>query len=193
MKTIRYFFILLFFTVLLAGCTQAPEVSPAISEEIIEEMNFARTQPKQYVTQRLSPLYNENHTDSYLTALDEVVDYMNRMKALPELKSTQGLYKCAKDWVDSSGPAGTVGHDPEISTRFKKYCKYTALGENCSYGYSTAKEIVIALLVDDGVESRGHRQNILSKSFTHAGAAVGTHKKYKTMCCIDFAYGYQEN
>ena len=193
MKTIRYLFILFACTILLAGCAQSPDVSPSISEEIIEEMNFARTQPKQYVTQRLSPLYNEKHTDSYLEALDEVVDYMNRMKALPELTSAQGLYKCAKEWVDISGPSGTVGHDSNISARFKKYCKYTTLGENCSYGYSTAQEIIIALLVDDGVEDRGHRKNILSASFTHAGAAVGNHKKYKTMCCIDFAYGYQEN
>ena len=50
----------------------------------------------------------------------------------------------------------------------------------------------MALLIDDGVEDRGHRKNILKTSFTHAGAAVGTHKKYKTMCCIDFASGYKE-
>ncbi len=192
MKTIKFLFILLFCGLLLAGCAKEPEVSPSISEEIIEEMNFARTQPKQYVTQRLSTLYNEKHTDSYFAALDEVVDQMSRMKAIPELQSAQGLYKCAKDWVDSSGPVGTIGHDPNIAARFQKYCKYTSLGENCSYGYSTAKEIVIALLVDDGVEDRGHRQNILNAAYTHAGAAVGSHKKYKTMCCIDFAYGYKE-
>ncbi|MBO4640463.1 MAG: CAP domain-containing protein [Treponema sp.] len=193
MKTIRYLFILLFCTVLLAGCTQAPEVSPAISEEIIQEINFARTQPKQYVTQRLSIIDTSKKSESYKQALDEVIDQMTRMKnPLPELTMADGLYKCAKEWVDVSGPQGIVGHDTNLGTRFQKYCKYTTVGENCSYGYSTAKEIVAELLIDDGVETRGHRQNILASAFTHAGAAVGSHKKYKTMCCIDFASGYKE-
>ena len=117
---------------------------------------------------------------------------MNRMKALPALETASGLTKCAKEWVNVSGPKGIVGHEKNIATRFKKYCTYATLGENCSYGYPGAVEIVIGLLIDDGVEGRGHRKNILSAAFTHAGAAIGTHKKYKTMCCIDFASHYTE-
>ena len=204
MKTIKFIFILFCSTVLLAGCTKAtdPESSAdttvtsytasEIELAVIDEINYARTKPKDYVTHRLSTRYSANSSESYQEALDEVIDQMNKMTALPELTEADGLGKCATEWVNVSGPKGTVGHDSNISARFRKYCTYNTLGENCSYGYSTAEDIVAALLIDDGVEDRGHRQNILKTSFTHVGVAVGSHKKYKTMCCIDFTYGYQE-
>ena len=204
MKTIKYFLTFVCCIVLLAGCTKPTD--PASSTDttvtnytaseieiaVIEEINFARTNPKDYVTQRLSNRYKSNSSESYKKALDEVIDQMQRMKALPELVEADGLCKCAAEWVNVSGPQGTVGHDSNISARFKKYCTYATLGENCSYGYSTAQDIVAELLIDDGVETRGHRQNILSASFTYVGVAIGNHKKYKTMCCIDFASGYKE-
>ena len=212
MKTIRYFLIfgVLICLAAFVGCAQNADIGPqssdattvteyTLSEEeqaVIDEINFARTQPKKYVTERLSPsvLDVSKKTESYIAALDEVVDRMNRMKTpLPELTKADGLNKCAAEWVKISGPEGYVGHESTISKRFKKYCSYASLGENCSYGYPTAKEIVITLLVDDGVEDRGHRNNILSSYYKNVGVAIGSHKKYKTMCCIDFAYGYQEN
>ena len=211
MKTIKSLFILITLICLVgfAGCTQNVDEPPAsssattissytLSEEeqaVIDEINFARTKPKEYVTYRLSPsvLDVSKKSESYIAALDEVVDRMNRMTSpLPELTQADGLNKCAAEWIKISGPVGYIGHEKTISTRFKKYCSYVSFGENCSYGYPTAKEIVIALLVDDGVEDRGHRNNILSSAYKNVGAAIGSHKKYGTMCCIDFAYGYQE-
>ena len=203
MKTIKYFLI---FGVLicLVGCTKATDpvsstdttvtsyTASDIELAVINEINYARTKPNDYVLNRLSTRYTANATESYKLALDEVIDQMGKMSALPALEEADGLGKCATEWVNVSGPKGTVGHDSNISARFRKYCTYNTLGENCSYGYSTAQDIVAELLIDDGVEDRGHRQNILKTSFTHVGVAVGSHKKYKTMCCIDFTYGYQE-
>jgi uncharacterized protein YkwD len=46
---------------------------------------------------------------------------------------------------------------------------------------------VIGLLVDDGVASRGHRQNLLNPVFKYAGVGCGRHATYKEMCVIDLA------
>ena len=208
MKTIKYLFILttLICLVAFAGCKpnadSVPESSDATTvtsytpsaEElaVISEINYARTDPKDYVTHRLSVIDLSKKSDSYKAALDELVDKMTHMNDLPALTSSLGLTRCAAEWVNISGPEGYVGHDSSIAKRFKKYCSYASLGENCSYGYSTAIDIVVALLIDDGVEDRGHRNNILSSAYKNVGAAIGPHKKYETMCCIDFAYGYQE-
>jgi hypothetical protein len=65
-------------------------------------------------------------------------------------------------------------------------------GENISYGYSDAYKIVMQLLVDDGVSSRGHRKNIMSRDFNVCGIAIASHSQYGAMCVIDYAGGYQE-
>ncbi len=65
-------------------------------------------------------------------------------------------------------------------------------GENLSCGRRGARETVIALIVDDGLRSRKHRHNIFNPSFNYAGAAVGPHAQYRTICSIEFAGGYAE-
>ncbi len=190
----------------LGGCAQNAEPPKSTSTTtitdstptefelaVIDEMNYARTKPKEYVYKRLAAKVDDTKSESsYQIALEEVIDKLNRMTALPALTPSDNLHKCAKEWIVVSGPSGYLGHDENIGARFNKYCRWTTIGENCSYGLDDPKEIVIQLLVDDKVSSRGHRNNILSASFTHAGAAIGNHKKNKTMCCIDFVSGYKE-
>ena len=154
-------------------------------------MNYARTKPQDYVTARLQPLV-ASASGTYRTALEECISEMNAMSALSAYTAADGLYKCAAEWVAQQGATEATGHDSNLSARFSKYCKWSSWGENCSYGYDTPQKIVIGLLIDDGVEGRGHRKNILSATFTHAGASIGSHAKYTTMCCIDFASGYEE-
>ena len=49
-----------------------------------------------------------------------------------------------------------------------------------------AVEIVITLLIDEGVKGEGHRINILNEEFNSVGVAIYPHKTYKTNCVIDF-------
>jgi uncharacterized protein YkwD len=51
--------------------------------------------------------------------------------------------------------------------------------------------IVISLLVDDGVPSRGHRRNLLDKAFKFIGLSLGAHPVYRHMCVMDFAGSYR--
>jgi uncharacterized protein YkwD len=53
--------------------------------------------------------------------------------------------------------------------------------------------VVIALIIDDGLRSRKHRNNIFNPAFNYAGAAFGPHARYRIVCSIDFAAGYVEN
>lgn len=62
-------------------------------------------------------------------------------------------------------------------------------GENIMYGSDTGKDVVISLLIDDGVSNRGHRTNLFNSQWNLAGSYTGPHKTYRTETCIDYAVG----
>ena len=88
-----------------------------------------------------------------------------------------------------------MSHNAGGSTgsRISRYGTFSgSWGENISCGKQSAREIVIALIVDDGLRSRKHRDNIFSTNFSVAGAATGPHAQYRTICSMAFASGYAE-
>lgn len=73
-----------------------------------------------------------------------------------------------------------------MGDRIKRYYTFNAAGENIDFGNNTGVEIILALIVDDGVASRGHRKNIFSKDFNETGCAYGSHKQYTHMCTFNY-------
>ena len=60
-------------------------------------------------------------------------------------------------------------------------------GENLSFHCDDAKEVMIQLIVDDGVTNRGHRENIFNNEFRVIGCFTGDHKDFGSMTAIDYA------
>ncbi|MGI5077245.1 CAP domain-containing protein [Treponema maltophilum] len=184
------FLSLLFMSCPLDGNGQGSALAVKQEREVVEEINFARTQPKEYVKARLQP-YVDAGTAS--KAMKECINEMNGKAPLKPLQVAAGLTLAAREWVALQGPSGYIGHDMNLSDRLRKYCYFWGFpGENISYGYNDAKTIVIALLEDDGVPSRGHRNNILNAGFAYIGVGFGPHKKYGYMCVQDFTGGYKD-
>ena len=59
-------------------------------------------------------------------------------------------------------------------------------GENIDYGKKSPEQVIVALMIDDGVKDRGHRKNIFSKGFKKMGAFTGHHPKYTQSTVIDY-------
>lgn len=161
-----------------------------LEREVVEEINFARTRPQEYVKARFQPYVDAGKASD---AMKECINEMKSMAALKPLQVAAGLTLTAREWVALQGPSGYIGHDNPPWKRFGKYGYYSGWpGENISYGRNDPKEIVITLLEDDGVSSRGHRNNILNAGFAYIGVGFGPHKKYGYMCVQDFTGGYKD-
>ena len=94
-----------------------------------------------------------------------------------------------------TGAKGFVQHESSDGTpvkeRLKKYGKIvTCYGENLSYHCETAMDVLLQLLVDDGVPNRGHRENLFNPDFRCCGVFSGPHKDFDTMAVIDYAAAF---
>lgn len=192
MKLIKklFMFILPF---LFLSCSNAADsmdnISGTMSSSelaVLAELNYARTKPSEYASQVLQPRVAAS-SGEYLSYLTECISEMQEMSALSPLQGHDGLTKAAAYWVKKQGPTGNTGHDSNLWPRVKQTVSYKKAGENIAYGNNGAREIIVQLLVDNGVETRGHRKNILNSEFTHVGISIGTHSYYKYMCVQDFA------
>ena len=107
---------------------------------------------------------------------------MKHMKpASKTLIPTKALFESAKCHAHNSGAKGYVGHDRQSST-----CKSDFNGECCQYGYEKPTQIVLDLLIDEGVPSLGHRKIILDTAYTKVGVSIQPHKTYRINTVMDF-------
>jgi uncharacterized protein YkwD len=175
---------------------------------IIREMNLARQNPALYASYveemrshlngriLLRPGRANLVTKEGMHAIDDAVRFLRSVQPLQPLTLSPGMCRgaadhCADQAGGSMGHSGRDGSNP--GGRISRYGTWSlSWGENVAYGKTTARDVVLALIIDDGVRSRGHRKNIFNPNFNCAGAAYGPHALYRSVCTTDFAGGFAE-
>ena len=180
-----------------------------LENEVFREINLARSDPDQYATfvaawiphfdgrVRRLPDRPAIQTQEGADAVREAVRFLEDTRPVDVLRPSQGMSLGARDHVANMGPRGALGHTgrdgSSFGDRINRHGKWKRLvGENITYGGDIAREIVIRLIVDDGIEDRGHRTNLFDPDYEVIGVACGSHKLYDTMCVMTFAGDYIE-
>jgi uncharacterized protein YkwD len=159
-------------------------------KKVVFFMNLARADGALFAETILDAYVESNNTsnNSYLKSLYRD---LKKVRDLPMLIPEEDLTSIAQGHAVQSGKTGHVGHR-NFKKRFEPFMgnPYSNVGENCSYGFRDAIDIVISLLIDDGVKGVGHRKNILNPEFNAVGVAIREHRTYRYNCVID--YGKQD-
>lgn len=179
-----------------------------LEKEVLFEINMVRANPTRYAElylEPLQPLFDGKllkrpgevalRTQEGWQAVKECIKALRKATPAPPLQPAEGLWRAGRDLADEQGETGRLGHEGKdgsrVSQRIERYGSWSGTcAENISYGQQTARGIVLQLLIDDGVKSRGHRKNLLNPVFRYAGIAAGPHPKYGFLCVQDFAAGY---
>lgn len=171
--------------------------SDAEALALLGEINRLRRNPSEY-----APLVKAGFKDmqdgiflkdGYLietkegqAAVDEAIAFLNTAPSAPPLELSTCLSRSAQDHANDQGQTGDTGHIGEDGSnpgsRAARHVTGTPYcGENISYGSRSARDIVIQLLVDDGVPDRGHRKGLFRKDFKSIGIGYGPHPRYRHM------------
>jgi uncharacterized protein YkwD len=148
--------------------------------------NIARIDGSYFIKKYLDPFMDT--TDEYTRNADysSLVRELRKVKDLPILQPAEDLTKMAKEHAKNSGRTGHVGHKG-YNARSKKYCDaYSFYSENCDYGVDHPMEVVIDLLIDEGVPGKGHRENILNPKANTIGVGYAPHKEYIVNVVCEF-------
>mgnify|MGYP006118858719 CR=1 FL=1 len=191
--------------------SEGPDASvPQLDREVFIAHNEVRTNPHSMISDLEAQLPNFNgnilkndetnvhlRTNEGAAAVQECIDFLKTVEPLPPLVWKGDISLACRDHAQDTGPKGTTGHDGsdgnKLADRLKRYgAPVATYGENLSYGQNTGRGVVLQLLTDDGVPSRGHRTNIFNPAFKVMGCFSGTHSNYGTMTCIDYAGGWRK-
>ena len=188
----------------LNTAANASYLSP-IEKEIVYEINLFRSNPADYAEKYIAPLaklykgkllhYPNDKpllTKEGVRALNECVRELKKVGPLSVVYPSSGLSKAADDHVKDQSRTGKTGHNgsdhSDSRNRMERYGDWKVrIAENIAYGGTSAHQIMIYLLIDDGEHERGHRKNFVRPELNVVGVSVGPHPVYNTMCVMDFA------
>ncbi|MFO7870556.1 MAG: CAP domain-containing protein [Kiritimatiellia bacterium] len=177
---------------------------------VVAELNMARTRPGEYVEflkehrkrfkddkNYKGPGRGTVRTREGVKAVDEAIAYLEEVKPIGRLDPSKGLSLAAEDHAGDIGPKGIMGHTGSdgstIKDRIERHGKWEKLiGENIAAGPIQPREIVMQLIIDDGVPGRGHRENIYNSKFGVIGVSIEKHKSYRNVCVMDFAGDFRD-
>ncbi len=177
-----------------------------LEQQIIAEHNRIRQNPQSYIP-LLEAYLATIHEDGYIVhgcgqncllmtqegqaAVEEAIAFLQQQQPVGPVSASPMVAQAARALAQDhrSGGDGHVGSDgTSFLQRLGQFgVEADRIGENISYGSTTAEEVILRLVVDDGVPGRKHRQNMFSSSWSNAGAGCGTHATYRSVCVINYA------
>jgi hypothetical protein len=188
-----------------------PNCCAALERAVLDELNRARSNPSRYadvleadISYYRGTLFRRPSDDAALRTREgvdarrEAIRVMRGTRALQPLKLSSAMSQAARDHVLDQAPRGLMNHKGTDGSmpwdRVHRYGDWqTKVSENMSFGPATGRDVVVALIIDDGIADRGHRKNILDPDIKVAGVSCGPHKTYRVMCDIVHAGGFTEN
>ena len=158
------------------------------SEEMtmVNEINLVRSNPAgyiPYIEQYVDYLKKNGNMGNSIATSKELIEELKRMPSLSVLQTLPCLYTAAKKHGDDQRKKGDTDHQGSDGSwpwdRVLRECKDLKDGnENLVGGPSDIRRAVILLLVDDGIEGRGHRKTMLQADWKyiacHKMGTIGT-------------------
>jgi LysM repeat protein len=147
---------------------------------MVNEINLVRSNPAGYIIhieKYIADLQKEGNNQSAIAAARELIAELFRLPNLSTLQPMECIYNAAKKHGADQLRRGNADHQGSDGSmpwdRVLRECPSLKDGnENLVGGPADIRTAVIILLVDDGIQSRGHRRTMLQADWRY----VACHK-----------------
>ncbi|ETV67476.1 hypothetical protein, variant 7 [Aphanomyces astaci] len=175
---------------------------------VAAELNAVRTNPQSYIPylEAMLTQFSGNiltipsegirlQTEEGPTAVQDCLVFLKAHQPVDYLVLEPNMSKAAVDHALDLGNNGAVSHTGSDGStmvgRLEHYGEWKgSIGELLAFGLCRPRNVVLQLLVDDGVPTRGDRMSLMDNKFKSVGVGFHTHKFQKFVCVLDFAGGF---
>ncbi len=183
----------------------------SIQISLYKELNKLRQDPRSYIPlieEQMNNLKKNNilqKNDSLLRiqtiegkdAYEEAILFLEQQEPVEPLKKEIKLSYAAQDLVKDIGERGVVTHEDKegkfASERIEKYCEWDfCANELIEVSSRNPQDILISLLVDDGLRDRPDRKALFQHIYNYVGIACGPHVEYEIITVFVFAGGIRQ-
>ena len=175
-----------------------------IAKKVFNYINDIRKNPFKYIPKikELTTYYKNKmyshpkeipiETNEGPLLIEEAMVYLHSQRQYDPLIYSEEISQACFDHVKDIGSSGLTTHigsdGSNITDRIERYCEWDGmLAENLDFGFIEPENIVINMILDDGVKDRYQRKNIFNPNFKYIGVGVGKHKVYEICTVVGFA------
>jgi len=181
-----------------------PNQHSTLELAVVEEINLARSNPQEFVgflkeyrkATKGNVLALPDRIPMKMTeggsVIDEAIGEMNSVSNLKALEISDQLSEAARMQLKDLQEDASLGHKGKNGSTLKiRLAQFATVegksAENICYYGKAARDVVMIFLIDDGVQSRMHRKNVVNPAFKKMGVACGIGKNNESLCVTVFA------
>jgi hypothetical protein len=185
-----------------------PLVLSKIESEILAEVNALRTDPQSYIGHLeqmkrgfRGNIYKNAQGVEIITfdgvgAVEQAIGLLKKQTPLPVFKISTGLMQAAALHLRDMAANDFFSHrGSDQSLPDERAAMFgsapNGVNQNITQGSTTAREIVLQMLVSDGLQNRIQRQNLLNPQLQVVGIAAGEARK-GYLCVLMLADSFKE-
>ncbi len=143
--------------------------------KMIDEINMLRANPSGYIPYVEAYIRDMKEFGEFGNSISTATELIEILRSTPELSSLtplECLYKTAQEHANNQKPTGDINHQGTDGSwpwdRIIAACEGIQDGnENIVAGPDDVRKLLIVLLVDDGIPSRGHRNNLIDPQWNY--------------------------
>ncbi len=137
------------------------------------------------------PGQRDIQTNEGTSAVLECIEFLKKQSPLGAVSLDYELSKASQGHADDIGPKGICSHQGSDGStaddRISRYVDWeSTICENIDFGSDLAQDVIVSLIVDDGVSSRGHRMNIFNPDVHYIGVGKAAHTEYGNVTVLSY-------